>query len=81
MLNYIGKNQPLYWQGSPREMAFTMEAIQEALQNTAAPCYVVKDFRGRIGVSNGGQLVSEGRGLEVLACVQGMTAAQLGDDW
>jgi len=78
-INFTGTPQPLFWQGSPREMAFSIAGIQKALQNTSAPCYIVKDFKGRIGVSNSGQLVSEGRGLQVLACVQGMSAAQLGD--
>ena len=39
----------------------------------------MKDFKGRIGVSNGGALVSEGRGLEVLATVQALPAEKLGD--
>jgi len=46
---------------------------------TDKPCYVMKDFRGRIGVSNTGELVSEGRGLQVLAIANPMTASQLGD--
>jgi len=39
----------------------------------------MKDFQGRIGVSNAGELVSEGRGLQVLAMAGPMTASQLGD--
>ena len=60
-------------------MAFTIEDIQAKLQQTHLPCYVMKDFKGRIGVSNGGALVSEGRGLEVLATVQALPADKLGD--
>ena len=78
-LEFQGNKKPLYWQGSPRDMAFTIEDIQEKLQQTHLPCYVMKDFKGRIGVSNGGALVSEGRGLEVLATVQALPAEKLGD--
>ncbi len=78
-LEFQGNTKPLYWQGSPREMAFTIEEIKEKLSQTHLPCYVMKDFRGRIGVSNGGALVAEGRGLEVLATVQALPAEQLGD--
>ena len=39
----------------------------------------MQDFRGRIGVSNDGELVSSGRGLQVLAMASPMTASQLGD--
>lgn len=75
-------NQPkmqLFWKGSPRDIVFTPEAIQEKLNRTDLPCYVMKDFRGRIGVANGGELVSAGRGLEVLAMTPPMTPSQLGD--
>ena len=78
-LEYRGTPQALFWQGSPRDMAFEINEIKEKLVDTSSPCYVVKDFRGRIGVSNGGQLVSEGRGLQVLAHAPSMTANQLGD--
>ena len=78
-LEFQGKSTRLFWQGSPREMAFTLEDIQEKLNQTELPCYVMRDFQGRIGVSNGGSLVAEGRGLEVLATVQAMSASQLGD--
>ena len=78
-LEFHGNKKPLYWQGSPRDMAFSIEDIQEKLQQTHLPCYVMKDFKGRIGVSNGGALVSEGRGLEVLATVQALPAEKLGD--
>ncbi|HFB99843.1 MAG TPA: PfaD family polyunsaturated fatty acid/polyketide biosynthesis protein [Phaeodactylibacter sp.] len=39
----------------------------------------MQDFRGRIGVSNDGELVSSGRGLQVLAMANPMTPEQLGD--
>lgn len=78
-LTYNGTPQALYWQGSPRDIVFDGEQIQEKLRQTDKPCYVMEDFRGRIGVSNTGTLVSEGRGLQVLAIASPMTAEQLGD--
>ncbi|MEM6803902.1 MAG: 2-nitropropane dioxygenase, partial [Bacteroidota bacterium] len=78
-ITYTGSPQQLFWQGSPKEIVFDQEEIKEKLSNTHLPCYVMRDFRGRIGVSNGGSLVSEGRGLEVLAMASPMTAQQLGD--
>ena len=78
------KNPPishmqLFWKGSPRDNVFEPNEIKEKLHRTDLPCYVMKDFRGRIGVANTGELVSAGRGLEVLAMTPPMTPAQLGD--
>jgi len=78
-LNYKGTPQQLFWKGSPRDIVFEPTQIKEKLQQTDKPCYVMKDFQGRIGVSNTGALVSEGRGLQVLAIANPMTASQLGD--
>ena len=78
-LKYNGTPQQLFWKGSPRDIVFDSEAIQEKLSATDKPCYIMQDFRGRIGASNDGELVSEGRGLQVLAMTNPMTAAQLGD--
>jgi trans-AT polyketide synthase, acyltransferase and oxidoreductase domains len=78
-ISFKGTAKNLYWQGSPRDIVFEPEQIQEKIQNTETPCYVMKDFRGRIGVANSGELVSSGRGLEVLAMMPPMSAAQLGD--
>lgn len=78
-LSYSGTPQPLFWKGSPRDIVFDAEGIQEKLNHTDLPFYVMKDFQGRIGVSNSGELVSEGRGLQVLAITPPMTASQLGD--
>jgi len=71
---------PIFWKGSPKAIVFEAEAIQEKLANVHLPLYVMQDFRGRIGVSNEGELVSEGRGLQVLAMANPMTAEQLGDE-
>lgn len=79
MLNFTGTGLPLYWQGSPRDIVFKMEEIKAILSRTDLPCYIMKDFNGRIGVSATGTLVSEGRGLEVLAMANPMTAEELGD--
>lgn len=69
----------LFWKGSPRDIVFDIESIQQKLLQTDQPCYVMQDFSGRIGVSNTGELVSQGRGLQVLAIANPMTASQLGD--
>ncbi|MEM1120073.1 MAG: PfaD family polyunsaturated fatty acid/polyketide biosynthesis protein [Bacteroidota bacterium] len=78
-INYSGKSLPLNWKGSPRSIAFDAASIQEKLKNTHLPCYVVKDFAGRIGVTNEGEIAAEGRGQEMLAMVAPLTADQLGD--
>ena len=78
-INFKGTPQQLFWQGSPRDIVFDVDRIRAKLLQTDKPCYVMKDFNGRIGVSNTGALVSEGRGLQVLAMTNPMTAAQLGD--
>ena len=78
-MNFTGTPQHLFWQGSPRDIVFDIDSIREKLGQTDKPCYVMKDFNGRIGLSNTGTLVSEGRGLQVLAISSPMTAAQLGD--
>lgn len=78
-LKYNGTPQQLFWKGSPRDIVFDTAAIQEKLSATDKPCYIMQDFRGRIGASNDGELVSAGRGLQVLAMTNPMTAAQLGD--
>ncbi|MFK8056362.1 MAG: PfaD family polyunsaturated fatty acid/polyketide biosynthesis protein [Saprospiraceae bacterium] len=78
-MNFNGTPQQLFWQGSPRDIVFDVDGIREKLRQTDKPCYVLKDFNGRIGVSNTGTLVSEGRGLQVLAMTSPMTASQLGD--
>ena len=69
----------LFWKGSPRAIAFDAEGIQQKLNNTHLPCYVVKDFRDRVGLANEGEITSEGKGLPLLASVAPLTADQLGD--
>ena len=78
-MNFNGTAQKLFWQGSPRDIVFDVATIREKLMQTDKACYVMNDFNGRIGVSNSGALVSEGRGLQVLAITSPMTASQLGD--
>ncbi|MFT7588685.1 MAG: trans-AT polyketide synthase/acyltransferase/oxidoreductase domain-containing protein [Limisphaerales bacterium] len=78
-ISYTGTALPLFWKGSPRDISFDKEIIQKRLERTDLPCYIIKDFQGRIGVSNTGTLVSEGRGLQVLATCNPMSAQQLGD--
>jgi len=78
-MNFNGTPQQLFWQGSPRDIVFDIDEMREKLLQTDKACYIMKDFNGRIGVSNAGALVSEGRGLQVLAMASPMTASQLGD--
>ena len=78
-LNYHGQGLSSNWKGSPRSIAFEATGIQEKLANTHLPCYIVKDFRDRIGVSNEGEITQAGKGLQLLAMVPPLTAAQLGD--
>ena len=78
-LNHSGPSLSNNWIGSPKAIAFEATDIQEKLSNTHLPCYIIKDFRGRIGVSNEGAISQEGKGLELLAMVAPLTAKQLGD--
>ncbi len=78
-IGYIGNGISSNWKGSPRAIAFDEVSIKEKLANTHLPCYIVKDFGDRIGVSNEGEITQEGKGLQLLAMVPPLTAAQLGD--
>jgi len=78
-IQYNGSALDLFWKGSPRDIVFDLASMREKLSQTDKPCYVMKDFNGRIGISNTGALVSEGRGLQVLAMVNPMQAKDLGD--
>ena len=78
-IQYNGSALNLFWKGSPRDIVFDLVSMREKLSQTDKPCYVMKDFNGRIGISNTGALVSEGRGLQVLAMVNPMQAKDLGD--
>ncbi len=78
-IGYIGNGISSNWKGSPRAIAFDEASIKEKLANTHLPCYIVKDFGDRIGVSNEGEITQEGKGLQLLAMVPPLTAAQLGD--
>ncbi|MEL7427720.1 MAG: 2-nitropropane dioxygenase, partial [Bacteroidota bacterium] len=80
MIQYIHPAEPtLFWKGSPRAISFVAEGIREKLNNTEAPCYVVRDFGGRIGVANEGLVSSEGKGLQLLAMVAAAPPEQFGD--
>jgi len=69
----------LKWKGSPKAVSFDIQKIKEKLHNTHLECFVIRDFSGRIGVSNEGEVCSEGQGLELLSLVPAITAEQLGD--
>lgn len=78
-MKYIGNTSNLHWIGSPRAIAFDEAGIKDKLAKTALPCYVVQDFRGRIGLSNEGAITTEGKGLSLLAMVNPLAPEQLGD--
>ena len=78
-LKYHGTQSPLNWKGSPRAVAFDASGIREKLARTELPCFVVQDFRGRIGVSNEGELTADGKGLQLLAMTGALPPGQLGD--
>ncbi len=69
----------LNWKGSPRAIAFDESGMKERLAKTNMPCYIIRDFRGRIGVSNEGDVSAEGKGLELLAMVAPTPPEQFGD--
>jgi len=68
-IGHIGNGLLSNWKGSPRAIAFDEASIKEKLANTHLPCYIVKDFGDRIGVSNEGEITQEGKGLQLLAMV------------
>ena len=78
-LEFKGEALNLFWKGSPRDIVFDVDSMREKLSQTDKPCYVMRDFNGRIGISNTGELVSQGRGLQVLAMANPMRAEDLGD--
>jgi len=78
-LSYSGNGSFSNWKGSPRAIAFDEVGMKEKLSNTHLPCYIIKDFRDRIGVSNEGEITKDGQGLQLLAMVAPLTASQLGD--
>ena len=78
-LSYSGQGSSSNWKGSPKAISFDEDGIKEKLRNTHLPCYIIKDFRDRIGVSNEGEIIQEGKGLQLLAMVAPLTANQLGD--
>lgn len=78
-LKCIGDTSNLHWKGSPRAIDFDEAGIKEKLAKTTLPCYVVQDFRGRIGVATEGDVTSAGKGLSLLAMVNPLPPEQLGD--
>jgi len=78
-LKYHGTPTTLHWKGSPRAIAFDEAGMREKLAKTELPCFVIQDFRGRIGVSNEGELTADGKGLQLLAMAGALPPGQLGD--
>ncbi|MCB0612291.1 MAG: PfaD family polyunsaturated fatty acid/polyketide biosynthesis protein [Phaeodactylibacter sp.] len=78
-LKYNGTPTHLNWKGSPRAIAFDAAGIREKLARTGQPCFILQDFRGRIGVSNEGELTTDGKGLQLLAMASALPPGQLGD--
>jgi trans-AT polyketide synthase, acyltransferase and oxidoreductase domains len=69
----------LKWKGSPKAIAFDEAGINTKLKNTQLSCYVVKDFMGRVGYTNEGEINSNGEGLDIVAMASPAGADQLGD--
>lgn len=69
----------LFWKGSPRAIAFDEAGMAEKIAATHLPCYAVQDFRGRVGLTNEGEVASAEPGLALLGMAVPLTAADLGD--
>ncbi len=69
----------LKWKGSPRVLAFDEAGMHEKLSRTDQPCFVVKDFNGRIAITNEGEMSTSGEGLALIAYAPILTGGQLGD--
>lgn len=78
-IKFNGTKNNFFWKGSPRTIAFDAAGMLQKLKSVDLPCYVIQDFRGRIGIANEGEIVPEGKGLQLLAMVAPLTAEQLGD--
>ena len=78
-LTYSGNTKSLYWQGSPRAISFDEAGISKKLEDISQSCYVLRDFRGRIGLAQEGTISSNAPGLEVLAVAPPVAPSQLGD--
>jgi len=79
MLNFNGTSTGLFWKGSPRMISFDQAGMQEKIDNIESPIYVVRDFSGRVGMTNEGTVESAGPGLELLMLRGPMLPEQLGD--
>jgi len=79
MLTFNGTPTGLFWKGSPRAVAFDPAGMQEKIDNIEAPIYVVRDFSGRVGMTNEGTVDSNGPGLELLMLREPILPDQLGD--
>ncbi len=74
-------NAPV-WAGSAASVAFDGAGMKARLLNLAAPCFVVKDGQGRIGITNKGGVQPAGGTAEEMEIVQAappILPQQLGD--
>lgn len=76
----VGQNQ--MWGGSPTAVSFDEAGMKAKLLNLDAPCFIVRDAGGRIGIANetsqvGGNGVMEQ--MELLTAVPPISIRQLGD--
>ena len=77
--NQIGQNQG--WVGSPTAVSFDEAGMKAKLLNLAAPCFIVRNGAGRIGVTNetsaaGGNSLEQ---MDLLTAVPPISIQQLGD--
>ena len=76
----VGQNQA--WLGSPTAVSFDEAGMKAKLLNLAAPCAIVRDGSGRIGVTNETSAVNANgvlETMELLTAVPPISIQQLGD--
>ena len=76
----VGQNQ--MWVGSPTAVSFDEAGIKSKLLNLAAPCFIVRDGSGRLGVTNETSLVASNgvtEQMEMVTAVAPISIQQLGD--
>ena len=69
----------LYWQGSPRQIRFDKEGMNEKIQLLDQPVFILQDHAGRIGVANEGSFSTNTKGVKLLAMINPLEAKDLGD--
>lgn len=77
-----GLRQAQVWIGAAADVSFDEVGVKRKLLNLAQPCFIVRDGRGRVGVTNEASLSSRSGNLEemtLLTAVSPISIQQLGD--